>query len=597
MHILVVNCGSSSLKAALVDPETGRKASRVKVERIGEATPTVRVNGGEPRACDASDHRAALALALPLAANGATIDGVGHRVVHGGEIFDASVRIDDDTVASIDGLSALAPLHNPANVAGIVAARERLPDLTHVAVFDTAFHSTLPRRARAYALPTELAEAHGVRRFGFHGTSHRFVSRRAAEHLGRDVRDLRIITCHLGSGCSMAAVEYGRSVETSMGMTPVEGLVMGTRSGDVDAGALIALMRAEGWDAAELDRVLNKESGLTGLSGVGNDMRDIEARAAAGDERCRLALHVFCHRVRKYVGAYAALMGGVDAIVFTGGIGENSAVVRHRVAQRLEFLGAVFDEDANRELELSSDAPVASLSSPSSRVALLAVATDEEWEIAREAARLVERRDQVKPLTIPVAVSARHVHLTQETVEALFGPGANLTEYRPLSQPNQFAANERVNLIGPKRTIESVRVLGPTRSKNQVEISTTDEFALGLDAPVRASGHVEGTPGITLEGPAGRVTLTEGVICAWRHIHMQPEDAERFGVADKDVVDVRIESEMRDLIFGDVLVRVSPKYRLEMHIDTDEANAAGISRGTEGVLVDADRAATITRRK
>ena len=597
MHILVVNCGSSSLKAALVDPETGNKVSKVKVERIGEAEPTVRVNGGDRTLCDAPDHAAALAIALPLASNGATIDGVGHRVVHGGEVFDASVRIDDETVAAIDALSALAPLHNPANVSGISAARERLPDLTHVAVFDTAFHSTLPRRARAYALPTELAEKHRVRRFGFHGTSHSFVSRRAAEHLGRDVCDMRIITCHLGNGCSMAAVEYGRSVETSMGMTPVEGLVMGTRSGDVDAGALIALMRAEGWDAAELDRVINKESGLAGLSGVGNDMRDIEARAAAGDQRCRLALHVFCHRVRKYVGAYAALMGGVDAIVFTGGIGENSSVVRHRVAQRLEFLGAVFDEDANRELSLSADAPVASLSSPSSRVALLAVATDEEWEIAREAARLVERRDEVKPLTIPVAVSARHVHLTQETVEALFGPGSTLSVYRPLSQPNQFAANERVNLIGPKRTIENVRVLGPTRSKNQVEISTTDEFALGLDAPVRASGHVAGTPGITLEGPAGRVTIKEGVICAWRHIHMQPEDAERFGVADKDVVDVRIESDMRDLIFGDVLVRVSSTYRLEMHIDTDEANAAGISRGTEGVLVDADRAATITRRK
>ena len=597
MHILVINCGSSSLKAALVDPDSGAVTASAKVERIGEAEPTIRVGTEAPAPCDAADHTAALGLAVPLLTNGNEVDGVGHRVVHGGSLFDASVRLTEEAVQSIDALSSLAPLHNPANVAGIRAAQRVLPDVPHIAVFDTAFHHTLPRRARAYAIPKELADAHDIRRFGFHGTSHAFVSRRAAEHLGRDPRDLRIITCHLGSGCSVAAVEYGRSIETSMGMTPLEGLVMGTRSGDIDPGALITLMRAEGLDADGLDVLLNKKSGLVGLSGVGNDMRDIEARAAEGDEHCRLALHVFCHRVRKYIGAYAAVMGGVDAIVFTAGIGENSPVVRHRVAQRLEFLGAVFDEDANRELELSPAAPVAALSAANSRVALLAVSTNEEWEIAREAGRLVRELDKVPPLTIPVAVSARHVHLTNETMEVLFGKGATLTEHKPLSQPNQFAAKERVTLVGPKRRIENVRILGPTRPKNQIEISTTDEFALGLDAPVRASGHVEGTPGITVEGPAGSITLKEGVICAWRHIHMHPDDAERFGVADKDIVDVRIDSKNRDLIYGDVLVRVSPKYALEMHIDTDEANAAGIARGTEAVLVETDRSATITRRK
>lgn len=597
MHILVVNCGSSSLKAALVDPESGQSVASAKVERIGEASPTIRLDGGQSTACAATDHTAALRVALPLLTEGRAISGVGHRVVHGGADFDCAVRLIEENIAKIEALSSLAPLHNPPNVAGIRAAQALLPDVPHIAVFDTAFHSTLPRRARAYAIPAELAEKHNVRRFGFHGTSHAFVARRAALHLGRDVRDLRIITCHLGSGCSMAAVEYGRSVETSMGMTPLEGLVMGTRSGDIDAGALIALMREENLDVDGLDRLLNKESGLAGLSGVGNDMRDIESRAAAGDEACRLALHVFCHRVRKYVGSYAAVMGGVDAIVFTGGIGENSPVVRHRVAQRLEFLGALFDEDANRDLSLTDVAPVAPFSAPRSRVALLAVATDEEWEIAIEAARLVEEKDKVAPLSIPVAVSARHVHVTQETLEILFGPGAELTPHKPLSQPNQFAAKERVTLVGPKRRIEKVRILGPTRSKNQIEISTTDEFALGLDAPVRASGHVDGTPGITVEGPAGSITLTEGVICAWRHIHMHPDDAKRFGVEDKDVVDVAINSNMRDLIFGDVLVRVSPKYALEMHIDTDEANAAGIASGTAAVLVKTDKSATITRRK
>ncbi|MFT6398734.1 MAG: acetate kinase [Bradymonadia bacterium] len=597
MQILVVNCGSSSLKLALVDPKTGTYVASAKVERIGEAAPTFRSGDGEATACAATDHEAALRFALPLLTNGHEIAGVGHRIVHGGSDFDCAVRLTEENIAKIEALSSLAPLHNPPNVAGVRAAQALLPDVPHIGVFDTAFHSTLPRRARAYAIPAELAEKHNVHRFGFHGTSHAFVARRAAQHLGRDVRDLRIITCHLGSGCSMAAVEYGRSVETSMGMTPLEGLVMGTRSGDIDPGALIALMRAENLDVDGLDRLLNKESGLAGLSGVGNDMRDIESRAAEGDESCRLALHVFCHRIRKYVGSYAAVMGGVDAIVFTAGIGENSPVVRHRVAQRLEFLGATFDEDANRDLSLSPASPVAPFSTPNSRVALLAIATDEQWEIAIEAAHLVADNDKVAQLTIPVAVSARHVHVTQETLEALFGPGATLTPDKPLSQPGQFAAKERVTLVGPKRRIEKVRILGPTRPKNQIEISTTDEFALGLDAPVRASGHVDGTPGITVEGPAGSVTLTDGVICAWRHIHMHPDDAARFGVQDKDVVDVAINSEMRDLIFGDVLVRVSPKYALEMHIDTDEANAAGISRGTEAVLLETDRSATITRRK
>ncbi len=598
MHILVINCGSSSLKIALVDSASGQQVAALKVERVGEAEAAIVVDGVSTP-CTAPDHQTALACALPrLVSDAGDIAGVGHRVVHGGERFDRPVRIDDEVEAEIAALIPLAPLHNPANLMGIQAARVLLPDVAHVAVFDTAFHSTLPRRAREYALPRALAEKHGIRRYGFHGTSHAFVARRAAEHLGRELKDLRLITCHLGNGCSMAAVEYGRSVETSMGMTPVEGLVMGTRSGDLDAGVLLMLARSERMEFEAVDRLINKESGLAGLSGVGNDMRDIEARAAEGDDNCRMALHVFCHRIRKYLGAYAAVMGGVDAIVFTGGIGENSAGVRHRVCQRLEFLGALFDEDANRDLQLSQASPVGDLSQRHSRVALLAAKTDEELEIARATAALVQDRDQIDaPLAIPVAVSARHAHLTQETVEALFGAGHQLTPYKPLSQPGQFACEERITLVGPKRTIENVRILGPVRSSNQIEVSTTDEFHLGLDAPVRASGHVENSPGITLQGPAGSVTLTQGVICAWRHIHMHPDDAVRFGVADKDVVDVRIDSTGRDLIFGDVLVRVKDSYKLEMHIDTDEANAAGIGRGMEATLLSTDRSARITGRR
>jgi acetate kinase len=396
----------------------------------------------------------------------------------------------------------------------------------------------------------------------------------------------------------VTAVEYGRSVETSMGLTPLEGLVMGTRAGDVDAGALLTLMRAEGLDADGLDRLLNKESGLAGLSGVGNDLRDIEARAAEGDERCRLAIQVFCHRLRKYIGAYAAVLGGVDVIVFTAGIGENSAVIRHRVLQRLDYLGARMDEDKNRTARVSQSAPTALISEDHSRTRLMVVATDEAQAIAAEAAKLASAADKVEGAArIPIAISARHVHLNRQTVALLFGEGASLTEYKPLSQPGQFACEERVNLVGPKGRIDGVRVLGPVRGQNQVEIARTDEFKLGVDAPVRDSGDTAQSAPITLEGPHGSVQLSEGLICARRHIHMRPEDAERFGVEDKDVVEVAVDTQGRDLIFGDVLVRVSPKYALEMHLDTDEANAAEITPDTEGALAPTGGSVRLLRKR
>ncbi|MCK6527163.1 acetate/propionate family kinase [Myxococcota bacterium] len=596
MHVLVVNAGSSSLRVDLVDPGSGARAAGARVERIGAAA-RVLWGGEEGAAADLPDHAAALRAVLPRLVEASRPVAVGHRVVHGGERFSAPVLVDAAVEAAIEALAPLAPLHNPANLAGIRAARALLPDVPHVAVFDTAFHATLPRRARTYALPLERAERHGIRRFGFHGTSHAFVARRAAEWLGEDLRDLRLVTLHLGNGCSAAAVEYGRSVETSMGLTPLEGLVMGTRGGDVDPGALLALARAEGLDLDGLDDLLNRESGLAGLSGIGNDLRDIEERAAAGDDRCRLALSVSAHRIRKYVGAYAAVMGGMDALVFTAGIGENSARVRHQVAQRLEFLGARLDEDANRDARVTPERPVVLVSEPHSRVRILVVKTDEERAIAEEAVRAAGRRDRVEAGRIPIAVSARHVHLTQEAVEALFGAGHTLTVHKPISQPGQFASEEKVTLVGPRRSIEGVRVLGPTRRACQVEISRTDEFHLGLDAPVRDSGDVANSPGIALEGPAGRLVLREGVICARRHVHMAPGDAARLGVADRDVVEVAVESEGRDLVFGDVLVRVSPDFVLEMHVDTDEANAAELVPGTAGSLAPSGRHGRLVRRQ
>ena len=603
MHVLVINCGSSTVKAAIVDPVTGARAASARVDRVGGDAAELRLDAGAPEEIPGATHAQALEAFLPrlLAAVGGagTIAGVGHRVVHGGERFVAPTRVDAEVEAAIQALVPLAPLHNPANLEGIRAARALLPGVPHVAVFDTAFHATLPRRARTYALPERLRERLPMaRRFGFHGTSHSWIAGRVAEHLGADLRDLRIITCHLGNGASVAAVEYGRSVETSMGMTPLEGLVMGTRSGDVDPGLLVALLRDGGLTVDDLDAALNRESGLLGLSGTSRDMRDLEGLAAEGHEGARLAIHAFTHRVRKYIGAYAAIMGGVDAVAVSGGIGEHSALVRHRVFQRLGFLGARLDEERNRAASVSREAPVAVVSGATSRVPLCVVATDEEHAIAREVARLAGDLDRVRGAgeAIPVAVSARHVHLTDEAVDVLFGPGHTLTKRKAISQPGQFVAHERLTLVGPKRRLERVAVVGPTRKACQVEISRTDEFALGLDAPVRDSGDVANSPGILLEGPAGRLELREGVICARRHIHMTPEDAARFGVADRDVVEVALDTEGRDLVFGDVLVRVSPKYKLEMHIDTDEANAAELTTGDEGVLAGLGSCAQLRRR-
>lgn len=586
MQTLVINCGSSSLNAVVLDPDTGERLWEGRVERIGTPDATLRA-AERARGLHAPDHDTALAalLAEVPADRLAGVEAVGHRVVHGGELFVHPVRVDEEVEHAIESLIPLAPLHNPANLAGLRAARRRLPDVPHVAVFDTAFHATLPRRAQRYAIPVDIADAHGIRRFGFHGISHQYVAQRAAEWMDEDIRDLRIISCHLGNGASVCAIEYGRSVETSMGMTPLEGLVMGTRSGDLDPGVILHLLREGGYSVDQVDELLNRRSGLAGLSGVGNDLRDIEERASAGDDASRLAIHIYSHRVRKFIGAYAAVMGGVDAILFTAGVGQNSSLMRHRIAQRLDFLGARLDEDRNRDARVSRDAPVADLASTRSRVRLLAVATDEEHMIATCAARLLREQDRVKgPCTIPIAVSARHVHLTESTFQALFGEGATLTHRNDLSQPGQFAAEETVDLVGPRRSIERVRILGPLRPEDQVEISRTDEFHLGIDAPVRASGDVDNSPGITLAGPKGRVSLTKGVICAWRHIHMTPEDATRFGVSDRDVVDVAVTTEGRSLIFGDVLVRVHPSFALEMHIDTDEANAAEISGPAEGHL-------------
>ncbi|MEL6649360.1 MAG: acetate/propionate family kinase [Bacteroidota bacterium] len=601
MNILVINSGSSSVKVELIDTLTSERLYEMRLTDLTSAKPQLQLGEDEPETISVEGHEAALRYAFPLLQSRLgerSVEGLGHRVVHGGEAFGEPTLIDDNVLQELEALIPLAPLHNPVNILGIRMAIEVWPELPHIAIFDTAFHRTLPRRAQLYALPLDLQEKHGIRRYGFHGTSHSYVARKAAEFLGFPLDELRLITCHLGNGGSICAIEYGRSVETSMGLTPLEGLVMGTRSGDLDPGVMTLLQEREGLSAQEMDHLLNRESGLLGLSGT-NDMRELEKRSAEGDEKARMAIQIFTHRLRKYIGAYAALLGGVDAIIFTGGIGENSAVIRERVAQRLKFLGALLAPDANRDADLDERRQIADISLPQSRCKLLVVPTDEQYEIARQSAVKVRQEYKVKDQTpsIPIAISARHVHLTRETVDQLFGKGYELTLHKWLSQPGQFAAKEQVTLVGPKNELQRVRILGPLRSKNQVEVSRTDEFFLGIDAPVRASGHIENTPGITLIGPAGKVTLENGLICAWRHIHMTPADAERFGVVDKDIVEVRVASEDRSLTFGNVLVRVSDKYKLEMHIDTDEGNAAELHSGAEGVLLETLGSGALVKRE
>jgi acetate kinase len=556
----------------------------LRVEGVGSMATLV--GRGERRALGALPYSQAVEVVLDELTRDLTapIDALAHRIVHGGR-FSEPVVLDDEAVTAIEQASELAPLHNPPALAVLRAAQRRFPAIPHVAVFDTAFHRTLPGRAREYALPRELSRAHSLYRVGFHGISHAHVLRATAEYLRAPATQLRIVSCHLGNGASVAAIEWGRSVETSMGMTPLEGLVMGTRCGDLDPGVALKLLHTGGFDAARLDDLLSSESGLLGLCGT-VDFAAIERRAAEGDEDCRRAIAIYAHRIRKYIGAYAAVMGGLDAIAFTGGVGEHSALARHRVCQSLGLFGTVLDEERNRDARLSLEQGTIDIATQESRVRILAVKADEEGELAREAAALLGRASTGRTaMTIPVAVSARHAHLSAGTLEQLFGAGYRLHKRADLSQTGQYSAEETVALVGPRGRIERVRLMGPPRSADQIEISRSDEFVLGVDAPVRLSGDLTGTPGITLEGPRGRVTVERGVICARRHIHMSPADAVRLGVRDGEAVQVEIDSDGRDLEFADVVVRVADTFRLELHLDADEANAAGVSGPVRATLV------------
>ncbi|KAF0964145.1 acetate kinase [Rhodococcus sp. T7] len=390
--VLVLNSGSSSIKFQLIHPDTGKSSASGLIERIGE--PEGRIvyhhrTGLAERHVHIADHRAGLKMLSDIVAEvgrplrEAGIVAVGHRIVHGGDVFYEPTIIEDSVVQAISDLSTLAPLHNPANVIGIEVAREELPDIPHVAVFDTAFFHTLPAEASTYAIDRNVAQEHAIRRYGFHGTSHQYVSGRAAEFLGRDLSELNQIVLHLGNGASASAIRGGLAVDTSMGLTPLEGLVMGTRSGDVDPGVILHLHRS-GMGVDQIDDLLNRHSGLKGLSGV-NDFRALLALVGEGDEDAALAYDVYVHRLRKYIGAYLVELGGVDVITFTGGVGENNVDVRRDSLAGLGRLGIVVDDDRNREG--SRDAR--RISADESDVQVLVVPTNEELAIARAAVELI----------------------------------------------------------------------------------------------------------------------------------------------------------------------------------------------------------------
>jgi len=388
-HVLVVNAGSSSVKLAVLDPASGRRALTGLAERVGTPDASVRIDRDGERSTSTPDdasHAGVIAalLALMTGDERSSLVAVGHRVVHGGPTYSSSVVVDDVVRADLEALIPLAPLHLPGNLAGVDAARAALPDLPQVAVFDTAFHRTMPSYAAQYAVPKAWRDELDVRRYGFHGTSHRYVSGAAAELLGRPPGELGLVTLHLGNGCSAAAVRAGRSVDTTMGFTPLEGLVMGSRSGDIDPGVIPYVAERLGVDAAEVVRRLNTESGLLGVSGTSNDMRTLLEAAAAGDDDAALAVELFCYRAAKHVAALSVALGRLDAVVFTGGIGENSAPVRAAVLARLAVLGIHVDAEAN---EANGAGTGGRISTPGGPVALV-VATDEELLIARDTADL-----------------------------------------------------------------------------------------------------------------------------------------------------------------------------------------------------------------
>ncbi|GKU24788.1 acetate/propionate family kinase [Clostridium folliculivorans] len=398
MNILVINCGSSSLKYQLIDMSKEEVLAKGLVERIGieGSILTQKVEGKDKYVIEQkmNDHKDAIKLVLDALVdkdNGVLksmdeISAVGHRVVHGGEKYSSSVLIDDEVMKYLDECIKLAPLHNPPNLIGIEACKDLMPNTPMAVVFDTAFHQTMPDKAFLYALPYELYKEHNIRKYGFHGTSHKYVSAKVAEVMGKDLSELKIVTCHLGNGSSLTAIKNGKSIDTSMGFTPLEGVAMGTRTGDLDPAVVTFIMDELGYTVEQTNELLNKKSGVLGISGVSSDFRDIEIAAENGNARAQLALDIFQYRVRKYIGSYAAAMGGIDVVVFTAGVGENDPVTRLKACEGLEFIGIEIDPVKN-----NVRGKITEVSKDGSKVKVFVIPTDEEMMIAKDTLELVRK--------------------------------------------------------------------------------------------------------------------------------------------------------------------------------------------------------------
>jgi len=454
MKVLVLNCGSSSVKFQLIETETETALLRGIVEKIGSSSGVLSfraVGKNDFREVrEVVDHEEAVGLVLSMLVHPeqgvvsslSDIVAVGHRVVHGGQSFSESVMITDTVLKEIQKCCQFAPLHNPHNLKGIEAVQKKLPTVFQAAVFDTAFHQQMPPRAYLYGLPYALYEKRGIRRYGFHGTSHRFVAQRAAKIMKRPLEELRIITCHLGNGASVSAVKNGISVDTSMGFTPLEGLIMGTRCGDIDPAIVPYLMQVENLDTRQIDTLMNKFSGLLGLTETSNDLREIEGEASAGSERHQLTLRIFAYRIRKYIGAYAAALGGLDAVVFTGGIGENSSTVRRLVLEDMEFLGIALDDEKNRENAecISSGATKA-----------LVIPTNEELAIARDTATLYEqfsKRTEAEPAALSSDEKGKLVLLWARNPNMSHFELANIFSQRTGKYLSAEAIGEELRILG-----------------------------------------------------------------------------------------------------------------------------------------------------
>ncbi len=599
LKILVLIAKRNTIEYTLFDTGNETRTARGAVQNIDEGETQLEIRTAQQRKTitlgRSMDHRAAFeAIVAELSdikdenvCSWTEIDAVGHSVAHGGEEYLEPVLIDDVVIDNVRQYARLAPLHNPHAAQVMEIARECLPNVQHIAVFSNSFHHSLPPSAYLYALPYELYRQERVRRYGFHGPSHRFCMYRAAAHLKRPASTLKMITCHLGEGASVCAIDHGKSIDISSGFTPLEGLPMMTRCGDIDPAIIFYLMREKGMAVDEVEHLLNEESGLKGISMLSGDIEEIRDAANSGNQQAFLAVEILAQRIKKYIGAYFALLGGIDVLVFTGQITERSAGIRGLAIQGLSPLGIVLDEVRNQSAELLPGA-VMEISTLDSPVKVLVISSDGARVIAQEVIGALGYQEFKKvkgqPRPIPIEILEPHVQLSAADAATLFGEDYRFTKDKDLRQHSEFICRENLKLVGPRRPLDGVPVMQPFTEQTEVVVTRTQQFQLGVTAPVRLPGDLAESAAVKIEGPVGNIELERGVICARRHIKMAPDDAIGFGVKDQDLVRVRVIGERREVVFGDVLVLVEPRCELTMYLDMDEANAAEVYSGMVGYL-------------